>query len=183
MKNLIDTLNEKELKELFENTIQSWQVEKENEQEFIRQTYENAKTYAREEANQENFFMNSIGFWKKTTYHPRREADYTSFSHSFITGKTKKSSEYWYTKREFTEEVIIGEWKWLLVAGCSKEDLIQDQDAKLIIPRSASSNGKTFSRKDFLENLASTDLIHIADSFLHKVFPGRPDGLPENQNN
>lgn len=99
MEKLIDTLNEKELKDLFENTIQSWQVEKENEQEFIRQTYENAKTYAREEANQENFFMNSIGFWKKTTYHPRRKADYTSFSHSFLTGKTKKSSEYWYTEK------------------------------------------------------------------------------------
>ena len=52
------------------------------------------KTCQEEKATKDNFFENSICFWKPTTYVPRREPDYISRKRD-----ASISSKYWYTPK------------------------------------------------------------------------------------
>ena len=80
--------------------------------------YALASIFTDEVANEDNYFLNSIGFWEVRKSRPRREPDYVSMNyHDFRRGgKIKKSSEYWYS----SDGVIRGSDHWGSdVASCS----------------------------------------------------------------
>ena len=54
--------------------------------------YAIAKEFTDTVANSDNFYKNSICFWKETSYVPKREPDYTSLDRY-----GDVSSQYWYT--------------------------------------------------------------------------------------
>lgn len=56
--------------------------------------YAVAKEFTDGVADQDNFFKNSICFWKETSYVPKRNPDYTSLNRY-----GDVSSQYWYTPK------------------------------------------------------------------------------------
>ena len=52
-----------------------------------------ASMFAKETADENNFYKNSIGFWDKRSRRPSREPDHISYS------RGKVSSKYWYTPK------------------------------------------------------------------------------------
>jgi hypothetical protein len=73
-----------------------------------------AKCFAEETANKDNFFMNSICFWKDSNYRPKREPDHVSRNRDF-----EVSSKYWYTPKgvyrqsdHWGEGVASCDWYW-----------------------------------------------------------------------
>ena len=73
-----------------------------------------AKQFAKESANEDNFFMNSICFWNEAKSRPRREPDYISRDRNM-----EVSSKYWYTPKgvyrqsdHWGEGVASCDWYW-----------------------------------------------------------------------
>lgn len=70
--------------------------------EFYEKLFDiDAKLYSKYQdgvANKENFFYNTMGNWESRKKRPNGEADYTSYAYDRRTGKSKVSSQYWYTK-------------------------------------------------------------------------------------
>ena len=76
--------------------------------------YAICKEFTKEAATKDNFFMNSICFWKETSYVPKRKPDYTSY-----TKYGEVSSRYWYTPKgvyrksnHWGEGVASCDWYW-----------------------------------------------------------------------
>jgi len=99
------TPTQEQLREAIEKHGEMWDLSNEAR-------YDLASEFAQETANEENFFMNSIGYWQSVPKRPRGEPSHVSYNRR--TGK--KSSEYWYT----AEGVIRGSDHWGAdVASCS----------------------------------------------------------------
>jgi uncharacterized coiled-coil protein SlyX len=99
------TPTQEQLREAIERYGEMWDLSNEAR-------YNLASEFAQETANEENFFMNSIGYWQSVPKRPRGEPSHVSYNRR--TGK--KSSEYWYT----AEGVIRGSDHWGAdVASCS----------------------------------------------------------------
>ena len=80
--------------------------------------YKLASIFTEDVANEDNFFLNSIGFWKILKDRPNRDPDYTSLARltKKYTGLNVKSSEYWYRP----DGVIRGSDHWGgRIASCS----------------------------------------------------------------
>ena len=76
--------------------------------------YAVAKEFTDGVANEDNFFKNSICFWKETSYVPKREPDHTSLERY-----GDVSSQYWYTPKgvyrrsnHWGEGIASCDWYW-----------------------------------------------------------------------
>lgn len=80
--------------------------------------YALASIFTEDFANENNYYLNSIGFWEVRKSRPRREPDHVSLNKRELwrNGRVKNSSEYWYT----SDGIIRGSDHWGSdVASCS----------------------------------------------------------------